>query len=172
MFHRWCGRVAVCRRMHHSCFWGNCSWDNLNFFACTLPLPEPRKIHSPTKTLCVVKWLWRIVPCRCGHFESDWTRRFTADGAITKAYWTRSTTKYIVLVSVFINRSVQMFHREAGFHLRQCFSTFDVAAHFSPRLWFWAHFTKNLFQNSWLGVIIALSRNISRPTWRSFAANQ
>jgi len=49
---------------------------------------------------------------------------------------------------------------------------FDVAAHFSPRLWFWAHFTKNLFQNSWLGVIIALSRNISRPTWRSFAAHR
>jgi len=41
---------------------------------------------------------------------------------------------------------------------------FDVAAHFSPRLWFWAHFTKKLFQNSWLGVILALSRNISRPT--------
>jgi len=40
---------------------------------------------------------------------------------------------------------------------------FDVTAHFSPRLWFWVHFTKNLFQNSWLGVIIALSRNISRP---------
>ena len=36
---------------------------------------------------------------------------------------------------------------------------FDVAAHFSPRLWFWAHFTKNLFQNSWLGVIIATRRN-------------
>jgi len=47
---------------------------------------------------------------------------------------------------------------------------FDFAAHFSPRLWFWAHFRKNLFQNSWLGVIIALSRNISQPTWRSFAA--
>ena len=49
---------------------------------------------------------------------------------------------------------------------------FDVAAHFSPRLWFWTHFTKNLFQNSWLGAIIALSRNISRPTWRSFAAHR
>jgi len=31
---------------------------------------------------------------------------------------------------------------------------FDVAAHFSPRLWFWAHFTKDLFQNSWLGIPI------------------
>jgi len=40
---------------------------------------------------------------------------------------------------------------------------FNVAAHFLPRLWFWAYFTRNLFQNSWLGVIIALSRNISRP---------
>jgi len=49
---------------------------------------------------------------------------------------------------------------------------FDVAAHFSPRFWFWAHFTKNLFQNSWLRVIIALSRNISRPTWRRFAAQR
>ena len=49
---------------------------------------------------------------------------------------------------------------------------FDVASHVSPRLWFWAHFTKNLFQNSWLGVIIALSRNISRPTWRSFAPHR
>jgi len=48
----------------------------------------------------------------------------------------------------------------------------DAAAPFSPRLWFWAHFTKNLFQNSWLGVIIAFSRNISRPTWRSFAAHR
>jgi len=57
--------------------------------------------------------------------------------------------------------------------LGQGFSTFfDVAAHFSPRLWFWAHFTKNLFQNSWLGAIIALSQNISWPTWRNFAAHQ
>jgi len=48
----------------------------------------------------------------------------------------------------------------------------DFAAHFSQRLWFWAHFTKNLFQNSWLNVIIALSRNISRLTWRSVAAHR
>ena len=48
----------------------------------------------------------------------------------------------------------------------------DVAAHFSPRLWFCAHFTKNLFLNTWLGVIIALSRNVSRSTWRSFAAHR
>ena len=42
---------------------------------------------------------------------------------------------------------------------------FDVAAHFSPRLWFWAHFTKNLFQNSWLGVIRRVARRgaISPP---------
>jgi len=36
---------------------------------------------------------------------------------------------------------------------------FDVAAHFSPRLWFWAHFTKNLFQNSWLGVIMVVKQS-------------
>jgi len=41
---------------------------------------------------------------------------------------------------------------------------FDDAAHFLLRLSFWGHFTKNLFQNSLLGVITALSRNISRPT--------
>ena len=33
-----------------------------------------------------------------------------------------------------------------------------IAAHFSPRLWFWAHFTKKLFQNSWLGVIMAMKQ--------------
>jgi len=49
---------------------------------------------------------------------------------------------------------------------------FYVAAHFSPRLLFWAHFTQNVFQNIWLGVIIALSRNISPPTCRSFAAHR
>ena len=49
---------------------------------------------------------------------------------------------------------------------------FDIAAHFSPRLWFWTHLTKHLFQNSWPRVIIALSRNISRLTWRSFAAHR
>ena len=37
---------------------------------------------------------------------------------------------------------------------------FDVEAHFSPRLWFWAHFTKNLFQNSWLGIPITSFKNI------------
>jgi len=36
---------------------------------------------------------------------------------------------------------------------------FDVAAHFSPRIWFWAHFTKTLLQNSWLGVIMAMKQS-------------
>ena len=40
---------------------------------------------------------------------------------------------------------------------------FDVAAHFSPRLWFWAHFTKILFQKSWLGVIMATKQSIIYP---------
>ena len=56
--------------------------------------------------------------------------------------------------------------------LNRCFSTFLMSRSTFRRDWFWAHFTKNLFQNSWLGVNIALPRNISRPTLRAFATHR
>ena len=76
---------------------------------------------------------------------------------IHQRWWLSPTTNHSNTLTDW--QSIVIIKTRAARTLEQCFSTFLMLRPTFHRDWFWAHFPKNLFQNSWLGIIMAMKQS-------------